>query len=277
MIEAFEANLKFKTFNNQKLNLEVGYFCYFEGNNIDELKFCDAYQKVYDISRVSLLTPEFDIDNGEKRLPKPYYINPDGSIKEFGANVLYSFVDNFDANIIVFGALTSIVLNNKDAKLNFNIKDYNSLIQKNLARNNANRYFLISDDAQGNLIITLKGKNKNGNMQILLRGDDSQNNGNLTLQLNGKMNLQQVDDQGKQIAQIMLDNTSGAQILNLQAEKLSLQNNQGETLKKILVDLIAAINAATWVTPGGNVVAPPLNKVSFDAITNRLNEFMDLQ
>ncbi len=277
MIEGFQPTFNFKNFKDIKLNLEIGYFAYFEGNGIDELKFCDAYQKVHDVSRVALLTTEFDIDNGEKRLPKPYYINPDYSIKEFGANILYSFVDSFDANIVVFGALTSVVLFNKDAKLNFDTKNYKSLIEKNIARNNDNRYYLVSEDGQGNLIITLKGKNNNGNITLLLKGDQSQANGNLILQLNGKLNLQQVDDEGNQIAQILLDNTSGSAIMNLQAEKLSLQNNSGETLKKILVDLITAINTATWITPGGDVVSPPLNKAAFDEITTRLNDFMDLQ
>ncbi len=277
MIQGFQPTLNFKNFKDVKLNLEVGYFAYFEGNGIDELKFCDAYQKVYDISRVAFLTPEFDIDNGEKRLPKPYYIAEDGSIKEYGANVLYSYIDNFDANIVAFGSLTSLVMNNKDSKLNFDTKNYNSLIEKNIARNNDNRYYLVSEDGQGNLIITLKGKNNNGNITLLLKGDQSQANGNLILQLNGKLNLQQVDDKGNQIAQILLDNTSGSRIMNLQADKLMLQNNSGETLKKILVDLITAINTATWITPGGNVVSPPLNKATFDAIVTRLNEFMDLQ
>ena len=51
--------------------------------------------------------------------------------------------------------------------------------------------------------------------------------------------------------------------------------NSSESLKTILKDLISAIRTATWATPAGNTLAPPINDTQFTSISNSIDNLFD--
>ncbi len=59
------------------------------------------------------------------------------------------------------------------------------------------------------------------------------------------------------------------------AEKISI-GDSGETIKKILLDLITAIKAMTLMTNMGATIAPPINIADFEGIKTRINTFMEI-
>ncbi|MHB8871681.1 MAG: hypothetical protein ACYC5G_04470, partial [Candidatus Doudnabacteria bacterium] len=61
-------------------DFNVGCFIFHEDTKT--LAFQDAQQREIDISRILFLTREWDFQNGEKNLPKPYLIGDAGEIKE---------------------------------------------------------------------------------------------------------------------------------------------------------------------------------------------------
>jgi hypothetical protein len=290
MSDGFKKNLSGREKINPKLDLQIGAFIFYQKTR--NTIFRDAQQHEVTLDRVLFLTREWDFQNGEKNLPKPYLIDESGAIREYGASVLYSYLNSTDARVVVFGPVQDLTLNHVDAVLNPQPTDYDKIQEKQKSRNNDNRFYSFTEDGQGNLFLYLKGKKTNGNVGIKIEGDQAAN-GNFSLSLNGKfaLNLQTAD--GKTTyTQLLFDNTKDDEKFKLKDKhgNIILANKTGlvfetatvrvgkdETLKKILDDLITAICAMTNNSPGGPTISPPMNKAQFDAITQRLSSFMDTQ
>ncbi len=274
-----------------KRGMLYGNFVYFEDTKL--LLFQDVYTRLLTLNRVNFLTSEWNVQEGYKNLPKPTVIDASGNMKEIGDQVLYAYLNDRDDEVVIFGSINHVQLGHYDPYLATDPTDTTDIAKKSLGRNNDQRYFLVHDDAAGNIILYLEGKNENGNLKVKIVGNDNQKNGNITLELNGKFTVNQVDDDNKPINSILLDNTSGAeQIVITDKNQNIIQTNKtgmvlntqnirvgtsSETLKKILVDLITAIEQASWTTPSGTTVFPPINDSAFQNIVSRLNNFMDGQ
>ena len=282
MKEGYSKNLKSTQELNSRLDLQIGAFIFYEDQS--QTVFRDAQQHELTLDRVLLLTNQWDFNNGEKNIPKPFLIGSDGAIKEYGASVLYSYLNSTDARIIVFGAAQDLTINHLDSALNPQTSDYNKIQEKQKSRNNDNRFYSFTEDGQGNLFLYLKGKKTNGNFGIKVQGDGD-GNGNVILSLNGKFVLNMQTADGKTTySQMVFDNTSGDEKFRIKDNHSNIieVNKQGmifetatvrvgksETIKKILDDLITAICAITQNSPSGPTISPPLNKAAFDAITQR--------
>ena len=278
-----------------KTNLKIG--CLVFVTEAKEHFFCDANGKYFSLDNVWGLSPERNYESGTKDLPRPFVLEND-EIIEVGDNLVYSFVDDSEQNILILGSLTSYKINSLDPLLNITTSDKDSLSAKYLSRNNKQRFFSVLEDGKGNVTINLLGKNDadkpgTGNLAIKIKGTDK--NGNVNLSMNGKFAITQTQTDGETetaIAQLLFDNTNGAEKIKvidktknriemnkdgIILETMSIRIGKDETLKKILDDLISAVLTITQNTPSGPTVSPPLNKAQFDAIKNRIDEFMDKQ
>lgn len=271
-------------------DFQIGYFIFYEKTKT--LSFQDAQQREIDISRILFLTSEWDFDNGEKNLPKPYLIGKNGAIREYGTNVLYSYLNSTDQRIVVFGAVQDLTLQHLDAVLNPKITDYEGFQEKHISRNNKKRFFTVTEDGKGNVFLYLKGKENNGNIGIKVEGKEAVN-GNFSLSLNGKFVLNMQTADGKTTyTQMLFDNTEGAEKFKLKdkhgniieanktgliLETATIRIGKNQTLKKILDKLIDAITKITQNTPAGPTVSPPLNMAQFTSIKQDLANFMDKQ
>jgi hypothetical protein len=290
MKEGFNKNLHGKEGFSPKLDLQIGAFIHYEKNATTI--FRDAHQHEVTLERVMCLNSEWDFENGVKNFPKPFLIGANGAIKEYGATVLYSYLNSTDARIVVFGPVQDLTLDHTDKVLNPEIKDYEKMREKHVSRNNKKRFFTVTEDGKGDVFVYLKGKENNGNIGIRIEGKEEAN-GNFILSLNGKFVLNMLTADGAETyTQLIFDNTSGeekvklkdkfANIVELNSEGMifetaTIRIGKDETVKKLLDDLIGAILKMTQNTPGGPTISPPINKAEFDAIKNRLAEFMDVQ
>jgi hypothetical protein len=289
MIPGYENTLEFGGMGEDPNKPNIGYFVFI--NN--QLWFNDANGKFHDLSRVLLMGPEWDAINGEKNIPKPYIQTETGEIQEYGANVLYQYINGENADIAVMGTVRRIGMQNLDPELSTDFSDIDDINKKAIGRDNKKRHFTFIEDGLGNLIIYLKGQDQNGNMTIKIDGNDITKNGNLKLELNGKCAINQVDKDGVTYAQLLFDNTDGDEkikvtdkyknIIELNKkgtiiETKTIRIGKDETVMKILTDLITAIEGTTQGTAaGGPTLTPLFNKAQFDAIQSRLNKFMDTQ
>lgn len=291
MISGFEKTLNPIHYAFEKKDHQIGYLIYFEER--EELYFQDAQQKIHEMSKVFFISDEWNLLDGNKNLPKPYVVTESGEVKQFGATLLYSFINSANSNIVVFGQVINIAYKTPTGKLNFNTQDIEQLNEKHLVRNNDNRYYEVSEDGKGNLVVILKGKAENGNVVIKIDGNNEQENGNFKLELNGKFYLNQVNNSGEVYSQLFFDNTAGNERVKLIdkhknkieinkvgtiVETKTIRIGKDETLKKIIADLITAILNMTQPTAAGGPTMPTkFNQAEFIAITNRLNQFMDVQ
>lgn len=298
MNEGFRGSFDVTSASETEKDFQIGYFVCYEKTGL--IMFRDAQQKEFDLARILILVKEWDFNNGEKNFPKPYLIAEDGSVKEFGANILYTYLNNSNARIVVFGAVADVAINHLDERLNPQANDYKGFQKKHLSRNNDSRFFLVDEDGKGNLTIYLKGKkaekeedNGTGNIGIKISGTDD--NGNLSLSFNGKFAITQTQTDGDNetaIAQILMDNTKDAEKIKIidKTKNTIVMNKDGiiietenirigktQTLKKILEKLIDAVTKITQNTPAGPTVSPPLNMAQFTSLKQELNEFMDKQ
>lgn len=273
-----------------KLDLQIGAFLHYEKNTTTV--FRDAHQHEVTLERVMCLNSEWDFENGEKNFPKPFLIGANGAIKEYGANVLYSYLNSSDTRIVVFGPVQDLMTEHTDKVLNPETTDYEKMREKHLSRNNKKRFFTVTEDGKGDVFVYLKGKENNGNIGIRIEGKEEAN-GNFSLSLNGKFVLNMLTADGSETyTQLIFDNTNGSEKVKLKdkhanivelnkdgviIETATIRIGKDETVKKILDDLISAILKMTNNTPGGPSISPPINKAEFDAITSRLAEFMDTQ
>lgn len=279
-------------------DFNVGYFVFHEDTKT--LAFQDAQQREIDISRILFLTREWDFNNGEKNLPKPYLIDENGAIKEYGSNLIYSYLNSSESRIVIFGAVQDFGFNHVDAALNPKTTDYEGIQEKHVSRNNKKRFFTVTEDGKGNVFVYLKGKKGDteentgtGSMGIKISGTD--NHGNLSLTLNGKFVVTQTQTDGETetpIAQLLFDNTKDAEKIKIvdKAKNIFLMNKDGivletaairigkdQTLKKILDKLIDAITKITQNSPSGPTISPPLNMAQFAALKQEIADFMDKQ
>lgn len=269
-------------------DFQIGYFIFHEDTKT--LAFQDAQQREIDISRILFLIKEWDFNNGEKNLPKPYLIDENGAVKEFGANLLYSYLNSSESRIVIFGAVQDFGFQHLDTVLNPKINDYEGFQEKHVSRNNKKRFFTVTED--GDVFIYLKGKENNGNIGIKLEGNGAAN-GNFSLSLNGKFALNMQTEDGKTTyTQMLFDNTKDAEKFKLKDkhgniiecnkdgmvfETKTIRIGKDQTLKKILDKLIDAITKITQSTPAGPTVSPPLNMAQFVRIKQDLAKFMDTQ
>lgn len=291
MENGFTANLGRKTEKpDLSRGLYIGYFVYYEAQKY--LAFKDFNDKDHPLSRILSASSEWDLSGGTKNLPKPYLIGESGEIKEYGANVLYGYVNDTDERIVVISPVRDFGLAHLDPELNIDESSYDNLLKKHLSRNSEKRSFRITEDAQGNILIFMKGKEENGNVIFKLLGDNPQNNGNLRLELNGKFALNLLDAEGKIYAQQIFDNTEGDEKIKITdkhknylllnktgtvIETPTIRIGKDETLKKILDDLLTAIKNMTLKHPQGPTIAVPINWSEFEGIKKRINKFMDKQ
>jgi hypothetical protein len=291
MLPGFQNIFALRNIGDSKKDLQAGVFMFFEEKN--ELYFQDAQEKMHDMSKIYLLSDEWNLLDGNKKFPKPFVIGSGGEVKEFGAFCLYSYLNSSESNIVVFGQIINPVIDSPDNKLDFKVTDLASLLEQHHVRNNEKRYYSVSEDGQGNLIVVLQGKENNGNFYLKLIGDDNQANGNVKVELNGKFVLNQVTDEGEVFAQIMLDNKSGNEKIRIKdkyenfielnktgtiIETPTIRIGKTETVAKIMLDLITAILNMTQPTAAGGPTMPQkFNQTAFEMIKNRINNFMDKQ
>lgn len=273
MNPGFENTLKAKGISELTNGINVGYFVFYESDN--SLRFQDANQKNHSIERVVFLNKEFDIKNGEKNIPKPYLIGDNSEVKEYGANVLYSFLGNEFADIVVFGAVNKLNMQSLDSDLNNNLSDYENLEEKHISRNNDRRFFKVREDAAGNLAIYLEGKEGTGNFSLKVYGNDNQENGNIKIEANGKFAINQVGDDEEIISQIFIDNTEGEESIIIKSPKVKIMNS-GVDLQTILEDLLTAIQNMTFKHPQGPTLPVPTNWSDFEAVKTKIQDLMEI-
>ena len=213
--------LKTKSIHDINMDLKVGFLVYFDHEG--ELLFQDAGGKLHDLAGVSFLTTEWNTEDGNKNLPKPYISSTNGQITGLGDNLLYGYTDNGFNNIVIFGSLANISLKRFDDSLNTDPMDLASIIQKSLVRNNEQRHFTVKDDAQGGVIVYLEGKTPTdaglptgtGNLLVKIKGTEG--NGVVRLETNGQLAITQIQGTDTEVitAQILLDNTEGAESISV--------------------------------------------------------------
>ena len=292
MIPGFENILGIEEFGDYPKNFQIGSFIFYEDKK--ELYFQDATQKIHDISKIFLLSSKWNFSEGDRSFPKPFIFGSGGEIKDYGAYCLYAFVNDTLSNIVIFGQVVNPNFDSPDDLLDFKTNDLSKLLEEHKVRNNEKRYFSVTDDGKGNLIVVLQGKENNGNFYLKLIGDDNQVNGNVKVELNGKYVLNQVTDEGEVFAQILMDNTSGDEKIQVKDKHKNylLMNKTGtvietptirigkeKTVKMIFDDLINAIlNMSQQTAAGGPTIPQSLfNKAEFEAIKTKLTQIMDVQ
>lgn len=297
----------------RKLNIKLGYLLFMKDEN--QLIFCDENGKYYKFENVFGLSNERNYENGIKDLPRPY-IMVKNEIKEVGDNLLYTFIDDANQNILILGSMTNWKLDAFDPLLKVDTTKKEGLGEKYISRNNKQRFFSIREDAKGNFTITILGKNDkdlsgSGNLSIKVKGTDQSGNVNLTM--NGKFAITQTQMDGENevvVAQLLMDNTKEAEKIKVIdkyknriemtkdgiivqdktknkiemnkngviVETTSVRIGKSETIAKILLDLITQIRSLKQGTAaGGPTITPPFNDAQFQGIVNRINKFMDTQ
>jgi len=247
--------------------------------------FRDMNGVLHDLLKISFSSNEFNSEDRNLILPKPEIIDGNGAIEESGDALLYSYINGNENDIVIISSIYNIKLSHVDKQLRMGTDDVDAMRKRTTVRNNKARYLVLNDNAKGDLFIYLKGKETGtGNIALKLVGSDG--NGNLKLEVNGKVLVKQVDNEGNLISKIFLDNTKDAEkVIVTDKFENEFQMNQkgiivkGEsidvkgrdttsalTLKKILTDLVDAIIALTQPTNTGSTIAPPVNLASFQKV-----------
>lgn len=205
-------------------SLNIGRFVYV--TDYQKILFQDSRQKLHPLKKISFVTPEWNTEDGEKNLPKPYIIDKNNQVSGYGDNVLYGFTEQSpDNNIIIIGSIFNLELGMFDKALNTDVADPKSWKQKNLVRNNQQRYFSVQEDGTGNLILYLEGKKKTekeegedgtGNFVVKVKGTEE--NGLVKFETNGKIVINQTQIEGDEeriTAQVVFDNTKDAESITI--------------------------------------------------------------
>ena len=137
-------------------------------------------------------------------------------------------------------------------------------------------------DKKGNITIDLAqlaGGSGEGNINLLLLGNDRLINGNLNLAFNGRMKLTQNDDVGKKLQEMEIGDgyvTIDSDQINLggQAEEAVVL---GDKLKGLLDRLFDAINNMTLTHPMGPTIPVPINAAEFASIKSDLDTMLSPQ
>jgi hypothetical protein len=254
--------------NESEFKLGVGYLVYFDEDTL--LMFQDSKQKLHPINKISFLTDEWNTEDGNKNLPKPYIFDSDNNVTKYGDNLLYGYIDDAGDNIVVFGSLKSLALDQFDSSLNTDLTDLNDIAEKVRVRNNEQRYFSVSDDGLGEVDFYIEGKDGDtpgtGNLIVKVKG--TKDNGIVKVEANGKIviNQTQTDDNGKEtvIAQILFDNTKDSEkisivdknknIITINADGVTVQSPKAINLTTD-GDLNATVKGNLTVETDGNTTA----------------------
>ena len=247
--------------------------------------FRDMNGVLHDLLKISFSSNEFNSEDGNLILPKPEIIDGNGAIEESGDALLYSYINGNENDIVIISSIYNIKLSHVDKQLRMGTDDIEAMRKRTTVRNNKARYLVLNDNAKGDLFIYLKGKETGtGNIALKLVGSDG--NGNLKLEVNGKVLVKQADSEGNLVSKIYLNNTRGDEkvIVTDKFENEFQMNSKGIivkgecidvkgrdstsslTLKKILTDLVDAIIALTQPTNTGSTIAPPVNLASFQKV-----------
>jgi len=250
--------------------------------------FRDMNGVLHDLLKVSFSSREFGSEDGELILPKPEIIDGNGTIEESGNPLLYSYINGNPDDIVIISSIYNIKLSHVDKQLRMGTDDIEAMRKRTTVRNSKSRYYIVNENGKGDLFVYLKGKGTGtGNIALKIMG--TENNGNLKLELNGKLLLKQIDNEGNLISKIYLGdektviedkyqnrielNGDGAII-----ETATLRLGKTETVAKIMKDLITEIRAMSQGTAaGGPTISPPFNDAKFAAIVSRISNFMEKQ
>lgn len=206
-------------YDEKILNQNVGYLIFVTADGKSgELFFQDAFMKRYTMDRVFFLEKEHNAESGFKGLPKPYMMDDKDKVTGYGDDLLYMNFGNTNGYIAILGSLRNILIDNFDKNLNYDPTSLQDISQKNIERNNKQRYLLVTDDGIGNFTFYLEGKTGDepgtGNLSIKIKGADA-NSGNVKLEASGKVAIQQVQADGNGndvvISQILMDSTKDAE------------------------------------------------------------------
>lgn len=285
-MKGYTPTLEFSPIKNLSYDIRIGRFIWENGI----VQFEDQNGKLHDISKIQFLTRDWNINEGEKHLPKPFKYE-DKVLTEKGNLVAYSFISSFEETIIILGSLHHISLKHSEADLTIDSTIYEEFYKRATVKNNEFRNYKILEDGKGNIEIYLLGKEKDqGNVFIGIRG--AEKGGQVKLDIDGVFTLNQRDKNGKIINQLLLDNTEGEELVRvidkhqniietnkngtlIETPKVSI--GKDETVKKILIDLLKAIENIQLKHPQAPTMPKGvINQAEFDGIKSRIEEFMTL-
>ena len=139
-----------------KKGILTGNFIYYEDKK--QLLFYDFYGRTINWTKIGFATSEWNIEDGYRGIPKPTIIAADGTMKEQGDQVLYCYINDRDEEVAILSSYHHPNLGHSDEHLQTDNSDIANLIQRSLVRNNPKRYFLLHDNAAGDVIFYLEGK-----------------------------------------------------------------------------------------------------------------------
>ncbi|MGE5683440.1 MAG: hypothetical protein ACM34K_21480 [Bacillota bacterium] len=287
--EAFEYS-KLTSIGSAAGIFELGELIYYKKDKV--LLLADQNGRYYDNINIAFLTSQWNCLDGEISLPKPTIFDEDGKLIEKGDKVIYVHVNENQDNVIILGIYQNFLhhLDEKDSEgkayqknLKFSISELKDLLEKKILRRNSKRIYEVIEDSEGNLSLYLEGVNTGkGNLNIKIKGTEG--NGQVNLELNGKINILQKDKSDSNvIAKFSMDNENGKETviitdkyknrfeLNnkgtiIEAETINITGKDSTkeiTLKTLLTDLIDAIVNMTQPTNTGSTIAPPVNMAEF--------------
>jgi len=201
----------------------------------------DSDRNIYRLSQVALASYAFNDRDGIKRFPRPWEFGEKGEVLKQGDTVLIYFRQGDMNSPIVFGSIEPVNVHD------FLQTDRKNLDRRSERWETLDRIIEKEDDGKGNLSFEVKaldpeadenttiedrilgslkvalskegeldldlsqiaGKTGTGNINLNLIGNDGQANGNLILNFNGKLKLQNIDDEGNVTQSIGIDNTEG--------------------------------------------------------------------
>ncbi|GEM_PF-2975553 len=220
-----------------KYKLSIGRLVYFEETK--QLYFEDSYQKLHPLEKLAFLKEKWNIEEGNKYLPKPFIIDKD-TVTQTGDLLLYGFINNFDDNIVIFGALHDLNLKMFDSLLTYKVNDKKDWDKETKTRNNTKRYYTLHDDGDGGIYFYLEGKKPEegdpGTGNIVIKIVGTEKNGIAKLETNGIVAINQVKEDGdneKLTAQVLIDNTVGAEKIQIadQFKNIVTINKDGVSVK----------------------------------------------
>ena len=274
-----------KKFNYENNVFFTGRLVFYESSKA--LYFVDKFGKHFDFSRVFFLTPVWNDKDGHKRLPLPDIRDAENNLTEEGDQLIYNLIDT--DIIMVLGSIYNYKDDHKEKELQYKKEEVN--YDECLIKENKNRYYMVKEDGEGNLLLYMEGKEEGkSSLSIRLTGKDKE--GYFNLIADGKISINQKDEKGEQIInQIFMDNTEGEESIKIIdkhqnyietkkdgtiIETPKIRIGKDETVKKILIDLFLAIQKMTHQTNTGATVPQPINWSEFDAIKERVNKFMEI-
>lgn len=230
--------------------------------------FVNCLGKYISMERVSYLTGSFYPDGGTERYPRAFRMAKDESILREGDIVVYTTLYNSPTDYLILGALRHSLHNNDDIKA-----DYSDIVNCDTAsevRDNALRKLVVRDNADGEVSVSLTGKETparlkvttNGTVDITVTDEDGTAS---QIIFNSKDKLLDITDKHGNRVQF---NKDGAV---LQVSKIKI----GQMLE-LINRLFDAIQTMTLKTNTGATIPEPINWTAFKQIKDTFNEFMTI-